>query len=285
MAVKRNYPSNQRAGVGDIEWCIVLVLGAYCKAPSWTSEAKEDNIEDKNRGCLCVVAIVLLVTSVLAATMPLLFQTTHDYGGASYICSDGDNNANCSTRDELITALENKFKWQLEYTSPNDDRRVRKDHVHVYTIEDTDSGGDADIHACCQCYGYSDVAHGDDYCAGGNTDMYYSCIAKCTEWSDDSRMPMAEKVQTCNATREIVSNHYSSVVLPIGVLVVSVVAVTMLLLFQTTRRSYRHKAAVVLSFQYAMDESTKGAMKSSNANMDHPMNALESTKVMTDSTA
>ncbi|KAG3075805.1 hypothetical protein PI124_g4875 [Phytophthora idaei] len=46
------------AGVGDIEWCIVLVLGAYCKAPRavgtrqvtvkiWTSEAKEDNIEAK----------------------------------------------------------------------------------------------------------------------------------------------------------------------------------------------------------------------------------------------
>ncbi|KAG2810704.1 hypothetical protein PC129_g10857 [Phytophthora cactorum] len=127
MAVKRNYPSNQRAGVGDIEWCIVLVLGAYCKAPSWTSEAKEDNIEDKNHDVIDGPPIVNVLGS-------------HDYGGASYICSDGDNNANCSTRDELITALENKFKWQLEYTSPNDDRRVRKDHVHVYTIEDTDSG-------------------------------------------------------------------------------------------------------------------------------------------------
>ncbi|KAF1792876.1 Metallo-dependent phosphatase-like [Phytophthora cactorum] len=87
----------------------------------------------------------------------------HDYGGASYICSDGDNNAKCSTRDELITALENKFKWQLEYTSPNDDHRVRKDHFYVYTIEDTDYGvsidifnvdsGDAGIHAAPQvCY-------------------------------------------------------------------------------------------------------------------------------------
>ncbi|KAG2825706.1 hypothetical protein PC118_g7085 [Phytophthora cactorum] len=88
--------------------------------------------------------------------MPLLFQTI-------YICSDGDNNAKCSTRDELITALENKFKWQLEYTSPNDDHRVRKDHFYVYTIEDTDYGvsidifnvdsGDAGIHAAPQvCY-------------------------------------------------------------------------------------------------------------------------------------
>ncbi|KAG3253393.1 hypothetical protein PI124_g2015 [Phytophthora idaei] len=97
--------------------------------------------------------------------------------------------------------------------------------------------------------------------------MYDSCIAKFTEWSDDSRMPMAEKVQTCNATREIVNNHYSPVVLPIGVLVASVVSVTRL-----------------LSFQYAKDESTKGEMKSSNANMDHPMNAVESTKARMDST-
>ncbi|KAG3095373.1 hypothetical protein PC121_g2789 [Phytophthora cactorum] len=151
----------------DIEWCVVLVLGAYCKVPRavgtrqvtvkiWTSEAKEDNIEDK--------------TSRRSRWTPLRQRIgSHDYDGASYICSDGDNNAKCSTRDELITALENKFKWQLEYTSPNDDRRVRKDHFYVYTIENTDSGvsidifnvdsGDADIHACCQCYGYSD---GDD---------------------------------------------------------------------------------------------------------------------------
>ncbi|KAG3216129.1 hypothetical protein PC129_g13007 [Phytophthora cactorum] len=161
----------------DIEWCVVLVLGAYCKVPRavgtrqvtvkiWTSEAKEDNIEDKT-------SWVSLRSRNRAANRGSGGErscvTIHDYGGASYICSDGDNNAKCSTRDELITALENKFKWQLEYTSPNDDRRVRKDHFYVYTIENTDSGvsidifnvdsGDADIHACCQCYGYSD---GDD---------------------------------------------------------------------------------------------------------------------------
>ncbi|KAG2766019.1 hypothetical protein Pcac1_g22567 [Phytophthora cactorum] len=122
--------------------------------------------------------------------------------------------------------------------------------------------------------------------------MYDSSIAKFTEWSDDSRIPMAEKVQTCNATREIVNNHYSPVVLPIGVLVVSVVAVTMLLLFQTTIVVVSIGGLVasvvsvtrLLSFQYAKDESTKGEMKSSNANMNHPMNAVESTKAGMDST-
>ncbi|KAG2929825.1 hypothetical protein PC115_g6727 [Phytophthora cactorum] len=188
--------------------------------------------------------------------MPLLFQTI-------YICSDGDNNAKCSTRDELITALENKFKWQLEYTSPNDDHRVRKDHFYVYTIEDTDYGVSIDIF---------NVDSGD---AG------IHAAPQFTEWSDDSRMPKAEKVQTCNDTREIVNNHYSSVVLPIGVLVVSVVAVTMLLLFQTTRVVTVMLpigvlvASVVtvtrlLSFQYAKDEvkQTKYEVKTTEFRSD-----------------
>ncbi|ETL39590.1 hypothetical protein L916_09091, partial [Phytophthora nicotianae] len=97
----------------------------------------------------------------------------HDYGGASYICSDGDNPAECSDADAIVTALENKFSWQSKYTSPNDDRWILKDHFYVYSIEDKDSGvsidifnvdsGDASTHAaqqtCCQCYGY---AEGDD---------------------------------------------------------------------------------------------------------------------------
>ncbi|RLN95671.1 hypothetical protein BBJ28_00006494 [Nothophytophthora sp. Chile5] len=154
----------------------------------------------------------------------------HDYGGASYICSSGDNNAKCSSTDDLITALENKFTWQQTYTSPNDDRWVLDDHFYVYPIADSDSGvsidifnvdsGDADTHAaqqvCCQCYGYSDgddsscnnIARGDDYCCGGDTDMYDACFAKFTEWSDDSRTQLAEKVKASNATWKIVNSHY-----------------------------------------------------------------------------
>ncbi|KAF1774773.1 Metallo-dependent phosphatase-like [Phytophthora cactorum] len=130
----------------------------------------------------------------------------HDYGGASYICSDGVHEPQ-------------RRPWVL------------KDHFYVYTIEDADSGvsidifnvdsGDADVHAaqqvCCQCYGYSEgdddscnsVARGDDFCAGGDADMYDSCFAKFTEWSDDSRKQLAEKVQTSNATWKIVNSHYS----------------------------------------------------------------------------
>ncbi|KAG7388813.1 hypothetical protein PHYBOEH_007694 [Phytophthora boehmeriae] len=154
----------------------------------------------------------------------------HDYGGASYICSSGDNNAECKTTDDLLAALENKFKWQQEYTSPNDDRWILKDHFYVYSIEDADSGvsidifnvdaGDADTHAaqqvCCQCYGYSDgdddkcnsIARGDDFCCGGDTDMYDACFDKFTEWSDDSRKQLAAEVAKSTATWKIVNSHY-----------------------------------------------------------------------------
>ncbi|GMF30031.1 unnamed protein product [Phytophthora lilii] len=155
----------------------------------------------------------------------------HDYGGGSFICSDGDENAKCSSADDLVAALENKFKWQQEYTSPNDNRWVLKDHFYVYSIEDEDSGisidifnvdsGDADVHAalqvCCQCFAYSEgddescegVARGHEFCAGGDTDMYDACFAKFTEWSDDSRKQLAEKVATSTATWKIVNSHYS----------------------------------------------------------------------------
>ena len=155
----------------------------------------------------------------------------HDYGGASYVCSDGDFNAKCESTDDLITALENKFKWQQEYTSPNDDRWVLKDHFYVHSIEDAASGvsidifnvdsGDADVHAamqvCCQCYGYAEgddkkckgAARGHEFCAGGDTEMYDACFAKFKEWSDDSRKQLAEKAAASKATWKIVNSHYS----------------------------------------------------------------------------
>ncbi|CAI5721791.1 unnamed protein product [Peronospora destructor] len=155
----------------------------------------------------------------------------HDYGGGSYVCSVGDNMAKCNSTKDLITALENKFKWQQEYISPNDNRWVMKDHFFVYTIEDKDSNvsidifnvdsGDADVHGaqqvCCQCFGYSEghdkkcksVARGDDYCCGGDTDMYDACMAKFKEWSDDSRTQLVEKVQASTATWKVVNSHYS----------------------------------------------------------------------------
>ncbi|RLN50328.1 hypothetical protein BBJ29_002964, partial [Phytophthora kernoviae] len=126
----------------------------------------------------------------------------HDYGGSSYICNSGDTNAKCSSTEALITGLENKLKWQSEYTSPNDDRWVLKDHFYVHTIQDAESGvsidifnvetGDADVHGahfvCCQCFGYANgnsqncdnIARGDTNCCGGDTTMYDACYNKFT---------------------------------------------------------------------------------------------------------
>uniref|UniRef100_M4BUH0 Calcineurin-like phosphoesterase domain-containing protein n=1 Tax=Hyaloperonospora arabidopsidis (strain Emoy2) TaxID=559515 RepID=M4BUH0_HYAAE len=155
----------------------------------------------------------------------------HDYGGASYICSDDKGLAKCSSASELVKALSNKFSWQAEYTSPNDNRWVLKDHFYVYTIEDKASGvsidifnvdaGDASTHGaqqtCCQCYGYAEgsdkkcknVARGDKLCAGGDTEMFDACFDKFTEWSDDSRKQLAKEVAASTATWKIVNSHYS----------------------------------------------------------------------------
>jgi len=155
----------------------------------------------------------------------------HDYGGADYICTDGSDPTECSSTSELLEFLDKKFSWQADYTSPNDDRWVLEDHFYVYSFEDSDSGvtvdifnvdaGDADTHGalqvCCQCYGYSDgdddscnnVARGDDYCAGGDTDMYDECFAVFTNWSDSSRTQLKEKLASSTATWKIVNSHYS----------------------------------------------------------------------------
>ncbi|KAI9920803.1 hypothetical protein PsorP6_000238 [Peronosclerospora sorghi] len=52
--------------------------------------------------------------------------------------------------------LENKFKWQVKYTRPNDNRWILKDHFYVHRSEDAATGvsiaifnvgtNDADIH-------------------------------------------------------------------------------------------------------------------------------------------
>jgi tartrate-resistant acid phosphatase type 5 len=154
----------------------------------------------------------------------------HDYGGASYVCNSGDNNAKCESTEALLQGLENKFKWQSEYTSPNDDRWKLEDHFYVHRIEDAASGvsvdifnvdtNDADVHGamqiCCQCYGYSNgdsatcssVARGDAYCCGGDTAMFDACYNKLAEWGEDSRTQLAEKAKASNATWKVVNSHY-----------------------------------------------------------------------------
>ncbi|KAE9191407.1 hypothetical protein PF005_g18855 [Phytophthora fragariae] len=155
----------------------------------------------------------------------------HDYGGADYICSSGDNTAKCSDSDALVAALKNKFSWQSGYTSPNDDWWILEDHFYVYTIEDADSGvsidifnidsNDADSHGaqetCCQCYGYAgddddtcdNISRGDDACAGGDTDMYDASVDLLTSWADDSRTQLAANIANSTATWKVVNSHYN----------------------------------------------------------------------------
>ncbi|KAI9912087.1 hypothetical protein PsorP6_009531 [Peronosclerospora sorghi] len=137
----------------------------------------------------------------------------------------------CKNAEELLQALENKFLWQRDYVSPNDNRWILKDRFFVYRIEDAVTGvsvaiytvdtNDADVHGahliCCQCNGYSNntgdcnnVARGDKFCCGGDTAMYDACMAKFTEWADDSRAQLAEQVKQDPATWKIVTTHYSA---------------------------------------------------------------------------
>ncbi|KAG7379034.1 hypothetical protein PHYPSEUDO_009129 [Phytophthora pseudosyringae] len=46
----------------------------------------------------------------------------HDYGGSDYICSSAGKLVPCNNTEELFQGLDNKLKWQAEYTSPNDNR-------------------------------------------------------------------------------------------------------------------------------------------------------------------
>lgn len=155
----------------------------------------------------------------------------HDYGGASYLCSSGDVPAKCGSTSELISSLNQKFKLQAQYVSPNDNRWIMSDHFYVHKLLDPVSGleieifnmdtNDADTHGarqiCCQCYGYAngqdsqceDVDRGHSYCAGGDTGMYDACMKQLRAWGDDSRAKLVEAVETSNATWKIVNTHYS----------------------------------------------------------------------------
>ncbi|TYZ63848.1 hypothetical protein PybrP1_000464 [[Pythium] brassicae (nom. inval.)] len=154
----------------------------------------------------------------------------HDYGGGSYVCSDGSDNVQCGSTAELMTALKTRFTLQAGYKSPNNDRWKLTDHFYVHTIKDGDVSidifnvdtNDADTHAadqiCCQCYGYSEgddgktcktITRGHKWCAGGDTGMYDTCMKQFREWGDEAKSKLAEAVKKSTATWKIVNSHYS----------------------------------------------------------------------------
>ncbi|DAZ96305.1 TPA: hypothetical protein N0F65_008429 [Lagenidium giganteum] len=155
----------------------------------------------------------------------------HDYGGASFICANGDAPAKCESTEELVANLKLKFSLQAGYKSPFEDRWILKDHFYVHHVIDRSSGltvdifnmdtNDADSHGarqiCCQCYAYAggndamceQITRGQPYCAGGDTDMYDQCMRQLKEWGEDSRRQLVSAVQASNATWKIVNTHYS----------------------------------------------------------------------------
>lgn len=155
----------------------------------------------------------------------------HDYGGASFVCTDGEQAIECSSTNELLASLDQKFMLQSQYVSPQDNRWIMSDHFFVHSIGEPLSNvtidifnldtNDADSHGalqiCCQCYGYSgkddesceNVKRGDRFCAGGDTSMFDACMAKLQAWGDDSRLRLVEAAKASNATWKIVNTHYS----------------------------------------------------------------------------
>ncbi|KAG1705747.1 hypothetical protein DVH05_003498 [Phytophthora capsici] len=154
-----------------------------------------------------------------------------DYGGSDYICSSGNKLVPCNNTEELFQGLDNKLKWQRDYTSPNDNRWHMEDHFYVYRVEDKATGvsidifnvetNDAEVHGaelvCCQCYGYAKTDSGgcntivreDKYCFGGNTTMFDICMAKFAEWGNESRARLAQEVKKSTATWKIVNSHFN----------------------------------------------------------------------------
>ncbi|EGZ29046.1 hypothetical protein PHYSODRAFT_475909 [Phytophthora sojae] len=157
----------------------------------------------------------------------------HDYGGANYVCNVGEQLVRCNSTQEMLQGLDNKLRYQSSYKSPNNNRWHMDNRFYVHRIEDRATGvsidifnvdmNDADIAGahgvCCQCYGYAgndnggcgSIARGDKYCCGGDTAMYDTCMAKFSEWAEDSRKQLAAKAKASKATFKIVSSHFSPV--------------------------------------------------------------------------
>ncbi|KAJ0395698.1 hypothetical protein P43SY_005128 [Pythium insidiosum] len=154
----------------------------------------------------------------------------HDYGGASFVCSEGDVPARCRSTEELLAHLAQKFQLQSEYVSPNENRWRMPARFFVHALQD--GGGvsvdvfnmdtnDADTHGrrqiCCQCYGYSggdddkceEVDRGHQYCAGGDIGMFDACMNQLKLWAEESRAQLQAAVPASNATWKVVNTHYS----------------------------------------------------------------------------
>ncbi|EQC25879.1 hypothetical protein SDRG_16252 [Saprolegnia diclina VS20] len=158
----------------------------------------------------------------------------HDIGGANYLCGAATAQyTKCSSADELLTNLRARAKYQMEYTSPDNNRWLLKD---FYYVESASAGGVtvdifnidtnyADNHGgmqiCCQCFGYGgdisgfstshcDTAQpGQPQCAGGDTALYNACINEINGWAADSIKQATRDIAASKANFKIINTHYS----------------------------------------------------------------------------
>ncbi|KAG6947888.1 hypothetical protein JG688_00015357 [Phytophthora aleatoria] len=121
----------------------------------------------------------------------------HDYGGSDYICSSGDKLVPCNNTAELFQGLENKLKWQSEYTSPNDNRWAMDGRFYVHRVKDPATGVSIDIFNVDTNDNESSFA------------MFDTCKAKFAKWGNESRTQLAKLAAKSDATWKIVNSHYS----------------------------------------------------------------------------
>ncbi|OQR96063.1 calcineurin-like phosphoesterase, partial [Thraustotheca clavata] len=157
----------------------------------------------------------------------------HDIGGAAFICGEQDNQfVECNSTAEMVEYLNAHFTLQSSYKSPNGDRWLLKDHyyvervskggvtVDIFNVDTNHADSHGALEVCCQCYGYSikygydtskcnEVGPGQPACAGGDLDMYNTCMSTINAWSSDSLIAAAADIAASEADFKIINTHYS----------------------------------------------------------------------------
>ncbi|OQR90637.1 calcineurin-like phosphoesterase [Achlya hypogyna] len=158
----------------------------------------------------------------------------HDIGGAAYLCGAEKNEyTKCGSSAELVENLNQRFKYQQRYKSPDNDRWQLKDHyyvdsytagdvtVDVFNIDTNYADNHGGMQICCQCFGYGndipgfaqskceDAQPGRPECAGGDVGMYNACIDVINGWGKDSLKQAKRDIAASKADFKIINTHYS----------------------------------------------------------------------------
>ncbi|EQC37790.1 hypothetical protein, variant [Saprolegnia diclina VS20] len=157
----------------------------------------------------------------------------HDIGGAMYLCGAEKNEyTKCGSPAELVENLNQRFKYQQRYKSPDNDRWQLKDHyyvdsytaggvtVDIFNMDTNYADNHGGMQICCQCFGYTqnnpaaqakceDSKPGDQYCAGGDMGMYNACIDEINGWGKDSIKQATRDIAASTADFKIINTHYS----------------------------------------------------------------------------